>query len=387
MDTSGILSFDECELALRDDLFDIKVPFIAKRKQFGLILSEIPLHIKFKLGDFSFIPVKKNETNFCKPYALFICVPETIDLLYVPYVGEVLSALLSFSFRRRMKNIRSLHVKFEEDEDQLPDEYFIYLPSISVGPEVALQIPLSETEQKNRISDLEKIYEKIMRINKEDYRAVIRAIHQYQLSLLTFREDVGLAYSMLVSSIESMAQRFFDKNFSFNDLSDHTEWEKLFLESGISEESEKQIKNKLLKNERFLSRRFRDFVINNLPDSFWTSPDSRAKERDDYISSRSQEPKRKNHDKLWRGLYNLENKPQKNELNNILKSIYNVRSKFSHIGKSPPAEAIGLYETASINVDFASQKGRLKFVRSVPSFFWFERVVHDSILNFILNKL
>ena len=392
MNTSGILSFDECELALRADLFETTIHFFPERKQYGLILSEIPLSIEFKLGDFSFIPIKRNTVNFYKPYALLICLPETIDLLYVPCVGEVLSALLSFSFRRRMKNCRLLHIRLVNNEDELSDELFRYLPCGSVGTEASLQLPLTEKEQKNRISDLEKIYEKIMRINKEDYLAVIRALHQYQLSLLAYREDVGLAFSILVSSIESMAKQFVDKNFQFRDLTDHAEWENLFLKSGMPEESEKQIKDKLLKKEHFISRRFRDFIIANLPESFWTSPDSKAKEFDDYLESLragfpEDKTQKRSHFEKWWHLYKNEIKPNKEELSDILKKIYNVRSKFFHVGESPPAEVIGLYETASIKINFKSHENRLKFVRSIPCFFWFERVVHDSILNFVMNKL
>ncbi|MCJ7608157.1 hypothetical protein MUP00_00605, partial [Candidatus Bathyarchaeota archaeon] len=50
-----------------------------------------------------------------------------------------------------------------------------------------------------------------MKIDSDDYLHVVRAIHLYQQALLTYRQDVGLAYSLLVASAETMAHRFVPK--------------------------------------------------------------------------------------------------------------------------------------------------------------------------------
>ena len=103
-------------------------------------------------------------------------------------------------------------------------------------------------------------------------------MHLYQQALLTYRYDLGLAYTLLVASIETMALNFIQKK-DFNDFKyvrNNEGWIKLFNRIDLDELQKNQIKIQLIKNENFLSRRFRKFVKDNLPESFWTSFDSRA---------------------------------------------------------------------------------------------------------------
>ena len=81
------------------------------------------------------------------------------------------------------------------------------------------------------------------------------------------------------------------------------------------------------------------------------------------------------------------NKPRREELEGLLKDVYAIRSRFSHVGESPPTEVVDLFETAPVKIEFMGKEQRLRFVRAPTSFFWFERIVHDSILNFVLNML
>ncbi len=170
------------------------------------------------------------------------------------------------------------------------------------------------------------------------------------------------------------------------------DWLSLFEEEMITKEVAKRITKKVFAREQFLSLRFRTFIERNLPESFWTSPDSRAKELDDYIDEIRREyfgedymREHSDHFHKWWWLYTPEVRITRGELGSILTDIYNMRSRFSHVGKSPPSDVVDIYETVRVRVDVSNAPERIEFVRSPPSFFWFERVVNESIGNFVMQ--
>jgi hypothetical protein len=384
--TSGILSFDDCEKVVHPEMRKALFQFLPSQEKIQycvILLSEIPITVnEFAVDDFKLVPMSTEWHPF-KPYGLLLHVPIRFDFLTAPLFAEALAPILSFSLRRRVKAYRRSY-----DAKSPPKELDEYastrLPSVSVGPEASLQQKLSKEEQIRRLETFAKIYETLMKMNGKEYLAVLRALHLYQLSLLNYREDIGLAYTLLVASIESVAQCFLNLEFSFSSLPEAEEWGKTFAELKISEPHVAAIKKKLVKKERFLGLKFRRFIKDYLPASFWTSADSRAKEFDDHIEGLGKEhfgaefKERRDHFERYWWLYTPERKVTRNELDSVLKSIYDLRSNFAHAGISPPSEVIDDYETAEIKVEI-DNKGRVKYRRAIPSYFWFERVVHESI--------
>jgi len=384
--TSGILSFDDCEKVLHPGMRKALFQFLPRQEKVQhcvILLSEIPITVnEFAVDDFKLVPMSTEWHPF-KPYGLLLHVPIGFDFLTAPLFAEALAPILSFSLRRRVKAYRRSY-DAKSPPKELDEYASIRLPSVSVGPEGSLQQKLSNEEQIRRLETFAKIYETLMKMNGKEYLAVLRALHLYQLSLLNYREDIGLAYTLLVASIESVAQCFLNVEFSFNDLSDAEEWERILAGLKIPEQHIVDIKDKLVKKTRFLGLKFRSFIEKYLPESFWVSPDSRAKELDDYLEELRKEhfgtefKERRDHFESYWWLYTPERKVTRNELDGVLKSIYDLRSKFAHAGISPPSEVIDDYETAEIKVEI-DNKGRVKYRRAIPSYFWFERVVHESI--------
>jgi len=391
--TSGILSFDDCEKVLRPEMRRELFKFlpVEKEKQYCVILlSEIPITVgEITLDDFKLVPFSEKWHPF-KPHGLLLYVPIGFDSLTAPLFGEALAPVLSFSLRRRVKAHRRAYDAMNPPK-KLPEDVSIRLPSVSVGPELSLQQPLSKNEQARRLETFVKIYKKLMEMDEKEYLATLRAFRLYQLSLLNYREDIGLAYTLLVAAIESVANCFLDIKFTFDDLPDAENWNKLFNELKIPKPHVAKIKDKLVKRTQFLGLKFRKFIAKYLPDSFWTSPDSRAIELDDYINELRKEHldhfeaeyrKQRNHFESYWWLYTSERKVTKNELDSVLKAIYDLRSQFAHRGKSPPFEVADAFETAEIKVEI-DDKGRIKYRRAIPSYFWFERVVYESIANLL----
>ena len=384
--TSGILSFDDCEKVLRPEMRQELFKFlpVEKEKQYCIILlSEIPITPReIALDDFKLVPFLEKWHPF-KPYGLLLYVPIGFDFLTAPLFGEALAPVLSFSLRRRVKAHRWAYDAMNPPK-KLSEDVSIRLPSVSVGPEMSLQQPLSKEEQTRRLETFVKIYKKLMKMNEKEYLATLRAFRLYQLSLLNYREDIGLAYTLLVAAIESVANCFLDLKFTFDDLHDAEEWNELFNRLKIPEPCVNEIKNKLLKRTQFLGVKFRKFIEKYLPDSFWSSPDSRAIELDELTKEHfgAEFRKQRNHFELYWWLYTPERKVTKNELDSVLKAIYHLRSQFAHRGKSPPFEVVDAFETAEIKVEI-DDRGYIKYRRAIPSYFWFERVVYESIANLL----
>jgi len=85
-------------------------------------------------------------------------------------------------------------------------------------------------------------------------------------------------------------------------------------------------------------------------------------------------------------LYRLDSKLTQEELPGVLKQIYqDVRSAFFHGGKTPSQSTIDRYETAPIRPKFTGNN-KIKWQRETPSFYYFERIAHESIIGY-LSKL
>jgi len=230
----------------------------------------------------------------------------------------------------------------------------------------------------------------------KDFKRIIRSLHLYQLALLTYPMDVGLAYSLLVSSVDNLSCKLYG--------SESLKW------------------------------KFVSFIKQYLPETFWTGFDSRAWEEDRWLDSitpwersildsyreryekdgekalyslkgtlsedalerlktifeeKTELPKEEKqaYDHVlhhWY-LYRLDMKLAPNELSDILEGIYEeVRSAFFHGGRSPPRSAIDIYETAPIKPKF--KDGTVVWQRDIPSFYYFERMAHDSISGYLFTE-
>lgn len=187
------------------------------------------------------------------------------------------------------------------------------------------------------------------------------------LSLVTF--DRSVAYTSLVSAIECLAG-FHYKGFKF-EFEDVEKFQKVHkfldkiktLKEGANLVAD--LKSELLSVERFLSKKFVDFLVEFTPKDFWTVRDE---------------------------IYDYDCKsvfPALNETNfeRCLKLIYEHRSKYLHGGQPFPTYVeFGIRRQIPSNVmgELFGIKGKNKYL---PPLSWFERLVHLAIIEFIKCKL
>lgn len=388
------IRFDKCSEILWS-VIQAKVEKLQK-SICGVVYSDVPPPEEIKLREDLRISYygKEVSSNNLQVHLLLVNGPETLDHWNLPDLAEALASLLAFSFRTRLTASRHWCSLDSDGRLSRPVDLFLRLSSASAGP-LAVH-PISIEGIYSRIKTVNRVVGELTGLSMKDFRRITRSLHLYQLSLITYPMDVGLAYSLLVSSIDNISCKASGSN------------------------------NK---------KRFISFIKRYLPESFWTKPDSKAWEEDRWLDSitpwkysivddykeryakegenallslkgilsdsaierlrgackgttklTTQEQKMYDHVLHHWYLYRIDMKLTQKELPDILKRIHeDVRSAFFHGGRSPPDSAVDRYETAPMKPVIKAD-GTVMWRRDIPSFHTFERITHDTLLAYILSQ-
>ncbi|HZZ32903.1 MAG TPA: hypothetical protein VFE10_13030 [Phenylobacterium sp.] len=110
----------------------------------------------------------------------------------------------------------------------------------------------------------------LIALKRKSFLAAMRAIRTYVTGLHRVADDLELAYTLLVASLESLAQDFDGHKPQWSDYeqSRRLRIDKALL--GADELTAGQVRDAILKGEHVaLGRRFREFVLAHLPDSYF----------------------------------------------------------------------------------------------------------------------
>ncbi len=192
------------------------------------------------------------------------------------------------------------------------------------------------------IAHLVQIVANLIGLKRESYLAAMRAIRTYVNGLHRLADDLALAYTLMVASIESLAHDFDGHRAKWEDYEDK---KRKTIDNALAcsdEETVARVRNAVLENEHVaLSRRFRDFAIDHITPSFFREG---ADAKDHPIRHA--------------------------DLLGALKEAYNTRSKYIHSLREPPPTlslGIGDYsETRSIDrVTILTFQGLARLTRCV----------------------
>jgi hypothetical protein len=224
-----------------------------------------------------------------------------------------LSAVFSFVASRAAKAPKDIY------KGPLEYEYetlAIFFPQKVIGTDSA-NIFKSEKKINEFSMELVEIIRILYKVPYDHYVKFMQAIRLINLAHNHKRDDFSLAYYLLVSAIEVVAQMAIPIERKEDPL--EKEWEKL------AEEHE-AIKNLLEKFNDFredsyqLTRRFRDFILDYCPKSEWNGIEPQFGDRN-----------------LGWGKHPDEKYPEdfgKSKINKIIENTYNMRSKYTHEGKT-----------------------------------------------------
>jgi hypothetical protein len=165
----------------------------------------------------------------------------------------------------------------------------------------------------DELSLLERFIRQLLGLERTTYLSVMRAIRTYVTGLHRLADDLELAYTLLVASVESLAQNFDGHKPDWNS---YDERKRIAVDAALKEvlpSAAEGVRNALLSVEHTaLGRRYREFVMKYVNSSYFRE----GLNVEDYAVGRS-------------------------ELAEVLGSAYTVRSEYVHQLKSLP-QAISL---------------------------------------------
>lgn len=250
--------------------------------------------------------------------------------------GEVLSAIVSFVTLRSAKSPRNCYrLNVEASNTISPDDIediVLTLPFLSAGPG-AHNSRLEEATEDQFIREIQEVITYLEKLDKDLYVFILEVMRLVQLSLLVKRDDFGLAYLLLISAIEAVAQKTNDKQKS-KKHDKEPEWE----EKALTDPSFKELlgEYKKLRGKDTLTNMFIRFILKYSPPQEWEEIVS------DTLPSM---------DLSWDAHTHGISHPsqmEKKQIEEILKNAYIYRSKFVHQGKQPPHQS----PTAALNKFF-----------------------------------
>jgi len=182
----------------------------------------------------------------------------------------------------------------------------------------------------------------------------VRLYHQALLQIENFPE---LAYLNLVSAIETLSRDYNIGKISLSELNQNLA---TLVNSVKDKQLGMQIEEAILKKERYIGRRFVRFILDHIVSDFWED---------------------KNRPEI--GLINPD------ELQGLLKKIYNQRSSTLHMGEPFPPPT---YQAPIRGAEICPAKGVERSGRKwdnkdfIPNLHFFERLVNHVLKNFLLKN-
>lgn len=123
---------------------------------------------------------------------------------------------------------------------------------------------------KNDDELLNGFVDDLIGLERKSFLAVMRAIRTYVTGLHRIADDLELAYTLMVASLESLAQDFDGHTAQW---SDYEQGRRQRIDQALKDADEVtagRVRDAILKGEHVaLKRRFREFVLAHLPDSYF----------------------------------------------------------------------------------------------------------------------
>ena len=161
-------------------------------------------------------------------------------------------------------------------------------------------------------------------LERKNYLAAMRAIRTYVASLHRLADDLDLAYTLLVASVESLAQGFDGYR---GEWADYDETRRQAIDKALAnadDETAKAVRDTLLEIEHTsLARRFRAFTLEHIRPSYFRQEAA--------------------------GLFNPVGRT---ELRGVLREAYRLRSKYVHkLNELPKLLTLGFDHGETVQID------------------------------------
>jgi hypothetical protein len=207
-------------------------------------------------------------------------------------------------------------------------------PILTAGPGCT-HTAISVDKQKTLSDELSRFIEKLNSVDYSVYRTIMQSIRLVQLSLINKRDDFGLAYLLIVSSIESVAQKAVKRDNVKEKHDSEKVWEEKAREDKEFSELLSVYKQSRGKQE-YLKERYIKFILKYAPPATWAQCIQHPmQEMADYIKEINPSYVTDHLvEKHW--LEKYLNELSETQITTILAYSYTHRSFFVHRGEQPP---------------------------------------------------
>lgn len=186
-----------------------------------------------------------------------VLVSNCIDV-YIQDFSDVVSFVLGVTCTPDIKMAERMLLEKSrtrrESESKILNRYF--------SPEITIH--------SSELAVLETVAADLMALRRPQYLAAIKAIRSYTTAVYRSKDDLDLAYTLLIISLESLVQNFDDYQTSWSDLSEPKRKPIDEALTGLPVETAGAIKEAILSSEHVaLSRRFKQFISAHVPSDYF----------------------------------------------------------------------------------------------------------------------
>jgi hypothetical protein len=381
--TADHILFDECIEAFRKRKENVNPHFKGDGKSFILTSFEITNN-----WDLGICTVSSSEkVSLPGAQSAFISTvsnPEWVGTHNPHLFGIALSTIISFITLRNCKSTRDGYLSRSEKltENQL-FELAIINPILTAGPGYVHSV-LSKKKEQSICLETNNFINLLQNIEYKNYLKLMQSIRMINLSIISKRDDFGLAYLLCVSGIETIAQVAIKRDKVKVKEPQENQW-KIKAEKDPIIKELYDVYKKSRGNNQYLKERYIRFILNFAPPKKWKEFVSHPMEDlADYLKEISPS-------------HNTENLIQKNwfekypedledtQINEILADSYKHRSFFIHQGKQPPHKD----PNSSINRFFQEFRDYSNFESKeilLPNYNLIVSIAKHSIINWAEEK-
>lgn len=332
--TADHVLFDECIHAFRRSN-ESRPPFMEGDSRSYLLTS---FHLP-STWQFPYTKVLPSiEVHLPGALAAFICTvenPTWVGTHNAHLYGLAMAAVVSFATGRPCQSTRDDYLcrRQEVTEHDLV-QMAVHHPVLIAGPG-CISPRLSQKTLHEYESNISSLISTLHAAPFKKYVSVMQAIRLIHLSLINKRNDFGLAYLLLISAIESIAQHAIDRNSVKQTHPQEGKWKTKAKSDPEFAELLNQYKNMRGQNS-YLKERYVRFINEYSPHEGWEEIVRHPmQDWSEYIRETSPDHNVEHlTQKSWHEAY-----PQdlpKGMINEILESSYKHRSCFIHRGEQPP---------------------------------------------------
>lgn len=332
--TADHVLFDECISAFRCEQGYRASPF--EGESYSYVMTAFKLSQQWDLGICTFHPSTKVILQ--GSYSAFISRVDNPEWVGTPnshLFGIALSAIISFVTGKTCKSTRDDYLcRRDHLSEHEIHQLALMNPILTAGPGCTHTL-LSEERQTILGDEIRQLIERLHAVDYHVYRTVMQSIRLVHLSLANKRDDFGLAYLLVVSAIESVAQKAIKRD----KVKEKHPSEKAWREKAKNDEDFSELFSVYLEcrgKQKYLKERYIEFILKYAPPEQWEEcVPHPMQELAEYVKGISP-----SHgidhivQKQWfeKYPYDLDDR----EIRAILADSYTHRSCFIHRGEQPP---------------------------------------------------